>query len=100
MDAYKTSLQELSSKNSTNGLCIQKVIEQGEKAHFKEKHRQKLDQVVCNGESASQLCLSAHVCQEVKPSRIQRFMQRRIGDWPIYSIFISLGQVRTYSTGH
>jgi hypothetical protein len=51
IDAFVAGLQYLSPSNSTTDLCIQKAIVQGEKAHFKERHRQKLNTIVTESES-------------------------------------------------
>ncbi|KKY19706.1 putative alpha-glucan synthase ags2 [Phaeomoniella chlamydospora] len=116
---FSTKLADLSGANSEDQLCIEQYLEQAEKKWFERFRKEKLKR---RQSSASLLSMGKnskiasplnsdhdgsdgsgqdeffddefHLSSGYKPpTGIKRFFLRRIGDWPVYSIFMALGQI-------
>ena len=109
---YKTfekRLDTLSGKTSESQLCIEEYLEKSEKQWFTRLHVAKMTR---NGntpgtsvaptpagsiyeghdgeEPMSQFLLPANY---QAPTGMRRIMMYKVGDWPLYSLFIALGQI-------
>ena len=118
--AFEARLQGLNGSNSESHLCIEEFLEKSEKKwfdkfrdarlglsnntsqFFKGKRFSTSVDSLSNDESDSRDS-AIYVTKEgdefllgkdyVPPSGIKKWMQVRIGDWPVYSLFLGLGQI-------
>ncbi|KAG9972088.1 glycosyltransferase family 5 protein, partial [Aureobasidium melanogenum] len=107
---FQRKLEDLNGKNSESALCIEEYLEKSEKQWFNRMHEVKMaketpaatranspttGQFDSNNldpekETADQFLLP----QDYQaPTGVRRFMMYKIGDWPIYSFFLALGQI-------
>ncbi|KAG9972045.1 glycosyltransferase family 5 protein, partial [Aureobasidium melanogenum] len=106
---FQRKLEDLNGKNSESALCVEGYLEKSEKQWFNRMHEVKMaketpaatransptGQFDSNNldpekETADQFLLP----QDYQaPTGIRRFMMYKIGDWPIYSFFLALGQI-------
>ncbi|PVH93295.1 glycosyltransferase family 5 protein [Periconia macrospinosa] len=114
---FESMLSNLSSKTSESDLCVEEFLVQSEKEWFKKMRAEKLgrglhersrgrrlspspspawprDSVHSNASrdpnEEDEFLLGANY---QRPSLPKRWMQTRVGDWPIYSFFLALGQI-------
>lgn len=108
---YKTfdrKLDDLNGKNSESALCIEEYLEKSEKAWFARLHNAKMSKTntpsaskaatpagsiyegIDTDESMAQFLLPANY---QPPTGIRRVMMHKIGDWPVYSLLLALGQI-------
>ena len=118
--AFEARLQGLNGSNSESHLCIEEFLEKSEKKwfdkfrdarlglsnntsqFFKGKRFSTSVESLSNDESDSRDS-AIYVTKEgdefllgkdyVPPTGIKKWMQVRIGDWPVYSLFLGLGQI-------
>ncbi|CED84111.1 alpha--glucan synthase [Phaffia rhodozyma] len=99
---FVQKLKNLNSDNSKGDLCIEKYLEKAEKAHFVELRREKIDSSKASGYGSSLHENSVYTAAgelddnlmpDIPMSRMQIFMGRQIGEWPLYSIVMSVGQL-------
>jgi alpha-1,3-glucan synthase len=108
---YKTfqrRLEQLNGKNSETTLCIEEYLEKSEKQWFQRLHDVKMSRdptpaVSRVGTPAASIYEGIDTKETVDqfllpddhtpPTGLRRFMMYKLGDWPIYSLFIALGQI-------
>ncbi|ORY78163.1 cell wall alpha-1,3-glucan synthase ags1 [Protomyces lactucae-debilis] len=121
--AFSSELRDLNPKNSKHELCIEEYLIKSEKSFFADIKNEKLGfkPKVKKGEfsrrgslessRASSFSGDTHGPQrdlgspessyhphsplfmDPKTRGIARFMQRTLGEWPIYTIFLAIGQI-------
>lgn len=112
--AFEQKLSKLSAKNSTSQLCIEDYLMKSEKQFFERMHDAKLGSLSRNNSTTNLLESSrmSSLAREygidadekpanefglgddyVPPTGIKKFMSRRVGQWPVYAMFMALGQV-------
>lgn len=100
--AFEAKLAKLSAKTSEGDLCIEEYLIDSEKAWFKRMREAKLGRSRANSPDSSDDASVGRPSLDdefllgqdyQKPSFVKRLMQRRIGDWPIYSFLLALGQI-------
>ena len=120
--AFETMLDKLNGKTSEKDLCIEEYLVESEKAWFKKYRDAKLgrsrergstanlrenrmsaasrisrgsspdaDERVSVGEGSMEDFLLGANYQ--RPSLVKRWMLTRLGDWPLYSFLLALGQI-------
>src|SRR5271156_5210 len=103
--AFEQSLHQLDKGNSEKSLCIEGFLEKSEKEWFGKYRAAK--NARSRESSAAPLLLrpmssdgpergnfqSLLGDNYQRPSLIKRVAQWRIGDWPLYSLFLALGQI-------
>jgi alpha-1,3-glucan synthase len=116
-NAFKTKLGKLNASNSEYELCIEEYLVKSEKAWFTKFRAAKLGRSSDNPLAPSIFSLSRpstprfkpdaakpmfgamssdefHLSNSYKPPRgFRKYLQYRIGDWPLYTIFLALGQI-------
>ena len=113
--AFEKKLGQLSGKTSENQLCIQDYLTDSEKEWFNKYRSARLDRLDkgCSVQSQTTLVDSERNYESVAaeenndpfdlgslhepPRGVKKWMQLRIGDWPVYSLFLAFGQSKTYS---
>ena len=97
---FVQKLRGLNSDNSKGDLCIEKYLEKAEKAHFVVLKKEKVETSKAkDGGSETPSIYTAendpanNLMPEVPMTRMQIFMGRMIGEWPLYSIVMSAGQL-------
>ncbi|KAI5793286.1 hypothetical protein EDC01DRAFT_690858 [Geopyxis carbonaria] len=110
---FKEELEKLSSKNSKTKLCIEDYVKFSEKKWFSKVRMEKLGLALGANHSDTVLAIrnvasepppsssgndSSEVEQhrgpkEQPPTGLRLLMLRKIGDWPLYSFFLALGQI-------
>jgi alpha-1,3-glucan synthase len=103
---FKTKLNKLSASNSETDMCIEEYLIKSEKAWHTRFRAAKLGR---SGENTPIPSRSAsprpnsyqavatdefHLNPAYKPPRgLRKWLQYRIGDWPLYTILLALGQI-------
>ncbi|KAF2860071.1 glycosyltransferase family 5 protein [Piedraia hortae CBS 480.64] len=108
---YKTfekRLESLNGKNSESQLCIEEYLEKSEKEWFNRLHIAKMSRNNTPGaskattpagsiyegidtdESMSQFLLPENY---QPPTGVRRLLMTKVGDWPLYSFLLALGQI-------
>nr|OQO18342.1 hypothetical protein B0A51_18106 [Rachicladosporium sp. CCFEE 5018] len=105
---FEKMLGELNGKTSEGPLCIEAYLEKSEKTWFNRLHAVKMnrDQTPSASRMAtpagsifegmdSEEPMSQFLLPEnyQPPTGIRRIMSTKLGDWPIYSFFLALGQI-------
>ncbi|THX82417.1 putative alpha 1,3 glucan synthase [Aureobasidium pullulans] len=120
--AFETMLDKLNGKTSEKDLCIEEYLVDSEKAWFKKYRDAKLGRAHDRGSSAklhsNRMSASPHGSGRSsadadertsvgegsmedfllgdnyqRPSLVKRWMLTRLGDWPLYSFLLALGQI-------
>lgn len=118
--AFEKKLGDLNGANSDNQLCIEQYLEKSEKKWFDKFRNARLGRnqspapsmrfgkngggssppgSITNDDSTSHESGKATGDEfllgddYVPPSGLKKWMQMRIGDWPVYSLFLGLGQI-------
>ncbi|EMC98218.1 glycosyltransferase family 5 protein [Baudoinia panamericana UAMH 10762] len=108
---YKTfekKLESLNGKNSESQLCIEEYLEKSEKQWFNRLHIAKMSRNTAHGaeqsptpagsiyegidseEPMSQFLLPQNY---QAPTGLKRLLMYKVGDWPVYTLLLALGQV-------
>lgn len=108
MKTFHRMLENLNGKNSESQLCIEEYLEKSEKQWFNRLHAAKMSKNSTPGvsragtpagsiyegldteEPMSQFLLPRNY---QAPTGIRRIMQQKLGDWPVYSFLLALGQI-------
>lgn len=102
---FRKKLNKLDATNSESDLCIEDFLVQSEKAWFTRFRAAKLDKLRSSSPSVFNLRPStpmkrpeSHDEFEIsesyeRPKGVRRYLQFRIGDWPLYTILLALGQI-------
>ncbi|RAL13908.1 alpha-1,3-glucan synthase [Aspergillus homomorphus CBS 101889] len=114
---FEKKLAGLNGKNSEDQLCIELFLEKSEKDWFNRYRDIKLGKSALPSPSPSVLRFTVHDNSEpatpgvtgpaedpiagqfllprdyVPPTGVKRFMLMKLGDWPVYSIVLALGQI-------
>lgn len=108
---YKTfekKLENLNGKNSESQLCIEEYLEKSEKQWFNRLHVAKMSRNNTPGQSVAatpagsiyegidtEEPMSQFLLPEnyQAPTGLRRIMVYKVGDWPVYSLFLALGQI-------
>lgn len=119
--AFEKKLEELNGANSDSQLCIEQYLEKSEKKWFDRFRDARLGRNQSpapsvlfgkNGSPPGSITNDDTVSHEsgmrerkeagdefllgdnyVPPTGLKKWMQMRIGDWPVYSLFLGLGQI-------
>jgi alpha-1,3-glucan synthase len=120
--AFETMLDKLNGKTSEKDLCIEEYLVESEKAWFKKYRDAKLGRSRERGSTANlrenRMSAASHVSHNSspdadehmsvgegsmedfllganyqRPSLVKRWMLTRLGDWPLYSFLLALGQI-------
>jgi alpha-1,3-glucan synthase len=115
-NAFKAKLSKLNASNSESALCIEEYLVKSEKAWFTKFRAAKLGRSRDNTPAPSIFGSRPstprfkpdamnpmfgameldefHLSESYKPPRgFRKYLQYRIGDWPLYTIFLALGQI-------
>ena len=116
-NAFKAKLSKLNASNSEDELCIEEYLVKSEKAWFTKFRAAKLGKSTDNTPTPSIFNLSRpstprfkpdvakpmfgaiasdefHLDKFYKPPKgFRKYLQYRIGDWPLYTILLALGQI-------
>ena len=105
---FERQLESLSGKTSENNLCIEEYLEKSEKQWFNRLHNVKMSNAntpaqsravtpagsiyegVDTQESMEQFLLPENY---KPPTGLRRILSLKLGDWPIYSFLLALGQI-------
>lgn len=106
--SFEKKLETLSGKNSESALCIEEYLERSEKQWFSRLHDAKMSRNATpiasravtpagsiyegmdTDESVAQFLLPADY---QAPTGIRRMLIYKLGDWPVYSLLLALGQI-------
>ncbi|KAJ5701605.1 hypothetical protein N7488_009153 [Penicillium malachiteum] len=116
-ERFERKLADLNSKNSEDQLCIGEFLEKSEKDWFNRYHDVKLGKSPLPSPAPSFFRFKVHENSQpdtppatgvsahlivaqfalpnnyVPPTGLKRFMLMKLGDWPVYSIFLAAGQI-------
>ncbi|PWY83588.1 alpha-1,3-glucan synthase [Aspergillus heteromorphus CBS 117.55] len=116
-DKFEKKLVDLNGKNSEDQLCIEEFIEKSEKDWFNRYRDVKLGKSPLPSPSPSVFRFKVYDTSRpptpgmtapvgdlnngqfllpkdyVPPTGLKRFMLIRIGDWPVYSMILAIGQI-------
>ncbi|KAK9563021.1 Cell wall alpha-1,3-glucan synthase ags1 [Aspergillus fumigatus] len=84
---FEKSLENLNAANSETQLCIEEFLVKSEKEWFDKFRDAKLGRL--NSPAPSVFRGKDYV----PPTGLRKWMQLRIGDWPVYSLLLGLGQI-------
>jgi hypothetical protein len=111
---FEKKLADLNSKNSEDQLCIEEFLEKSEKDWFNRYRDVKLGKSPLPSPAASVFRFKGHESSRseippitgpdpgsnagqfllpndyVPPTGLKRFMLMKLGDWPVYSIFLAI----------
>ncbi|CRG86853.1 alpha-1,3-glucan synthase [Talaromyces islandicus] len=113
---FEKKLEELSGSNSDSQLCIEEFLVKSEKKWFERFRAARLGRdsspvpsikgkghavsptgSISNGDSNSEIQKDPDeflLGEDYEPPKgLKKWMQLRIGDWPVYSLFLGLGQI-------
>ncbi|KAK3676019.1 hypothetical protein LTR78_004211 [Recurvomyces mirabilis] len=107
---FEKKLDDLSGKTSESQLCIETYLEKSEKQWFNRLHVAKMSRANTPGGGASAVATPAGSIYEgvetdepmsqfllpdnyKAPTGLKRTMQYKVGDWPLYSFLLALGQI-------
>ncbi|KAJ6007917.1 hypothetical protein N7540_011893 [Penicillium herquei] len=116
-EKFERKLADLTGKNSEDQLCIGEFLEKSEKDWFNRYHDVKLGKSPLPSPAPSFFRFKVHENSQpetppatglsadpiaaqfalpndyVPPTGLKRFMLMKLGDWPVYSIFLAVGQI-------
>ncbi|GIZ44984.1 hypothetical protein CKM354_000816800 [Cercospora kikuchii] len=105
---FDKKLDSLNGSNSESALCIEEYLEKSEKEWFGRLHDAKMSRATTpnasrgptpagsiyegieTDESLAQFLLPENY---KAPTGIKRIMLQKVGDWPVYSLLLALGQI-------
>ena len=97
---FEEMLQDLNGKNSEKDYCIEEYLEKSEKAWFRRMDKVMMSSDVHSesddnsrseqGEPVDQFLLPDNY---TPPTGLRKLLNRKLGDWPIYSFLLALGQI-------
>lgn len=108
MRTFEKMLSDLNGKNSEKDYCVEEFLEKSEKAWFARLHHAKMNKVgtashskgvtpagsiyegVESDEPVSQFLLPENY---EPPTGLKRMLSVKIGEWPIYTLILALGQI-------
>lgn len=108
MRTFEKMLSDLSGKNSEKEYCIEEYLERSEKAWFNRLHQAKMNKVGTAGHSkavtpAGSIYEGVETEEPVSqfllpenyepPTGVKRLLSIKLGEWPIYTLFLALGQI-------
>ena len=108
MRTFEKMLGDLNGKNSEKEYCIEEYLEKSEKAWFNRLHQAKMNKVGTAGHSkavtpAGSIYEGVETEEPVSqfllpenyepPTGVKRMLSIKIGEWPIYTLFLALGQI-------
>ena len=107
--AFEQKLRDMDGKNSENKLCIERFLMKSEKEWFNRLHTVKMSAPdtpaysnavtpaasVMNGFDGHRETMGQFLLPDnyTPPTGIKRILNLRIGDWPVYSFLLALGQI-------
>jgi alpha-1,3-glucan synthase len=113
-DKFEKKLADLNGKNSEDQLCIEDFLEKSQKDWFNRYRDVKLGKSPLPSPAASVFCIKVHETggpesppvtglgadpnagqfllpnDYIPPTGLKRFMLMKLGDWPVYSIFLAI----------
>ncbi|KAJ5721168.1 uncharacterized protein N7483_009102 [Penicillium malachiteum] len=116
-EKFERKLADLNGKNSEDQLCIGEFLEKSEKDWFNRYHDVKLGKSPLPSPAPSFFRFKPHESSQsetppatglnadpiaaqfalpndyIPPTGLKRFMLMKLGDWPVYSIFLAVGQI-------
>ncbi|KAK3384909.1 alpha-1,3-glucan synthase [Podospora didyma] len=119
IDAFEKKLGKLNAKNTISQLCIEEYLVDSEREFFDGMRDTKLGtgqsrfnsavNLVGDSRGSSDYGMASNKERDdfekakrevyglsdsyVPPTGIKKFVQRRLGEWPIYAIFLAFGQI-------
>lgn len=109
---FERKLENLDGKNSETQLCIEKYLEKSEKEWFSRLHDARMSRIIKGDETPSKRpspsgsfkdgnfdpgneTMDQFLLPEnyMAPTGLRRIMTKKIGDWPVYSFLLALGQI-------
>ncbi|GAB7327834.1 hypothetical protein MBLNU13_g11627t2 [Cladosporium sp. NU13] len=108
MRTFEKMLSDLNGKNSEKDYCVEEFLEKSEKAWFARLHHAKMNKVgtashskgvtpagsiyegIESEEPVSQFLLPDNY---QPPTGMRRLMSTKLGEWPIYTLLLALGQI-------
>ncbi|OBW67971.1 MAG: Amidase signature enzyme [Aureobasidium pullulans] len=106
---FERKLEDLSGKTSESALCIEDYLEKSEKQWFNRMHDVKMAKETpaatrANSPTGAYNTTNMDPEKETSdqfllpqnyqaPTGVRRLMMYKVGDWPIYSFFLALGQI-------
>lgn len=107
---FERMLDNLSAKTSESSLCIETYLEKSEKQWFNRLHDAKMSKADLAGSTAVNSPAGSIFNEPVDaeeepmsqfllpenykpPTGLRRLMMYKIGDWPVYSFLLALGQI-------
>jgi len=108
MRTFEKMLSDLNGKNSEKDYCVEEFLEKSEKAWFARLHHAKMNKVGTAGHSkgvtpAGSIYEGIESDEPVSqfllpdnyepPTGMRRLMSTKLGEWPIYTLLLALGQI-------
>lgn len=96
---FEEMLSDLNGKNSEKSYCIEEYLEKSEKEWFNRLHKVRMNNAGTESEVNSVREDQEPVSQFLLPDNyspptgVRRFLNHKLGDWPIYAFLLALGQI-------
>lgn len=98
---FEEMLSDLNGKNSEKDYCIEEYLEKSEKAWFRRMDKVMMSNNVstANSDSGEEQGDTEPVAQFLLPENyepptgIKKMLNYKLGDWPIYTFLLALGQI-------
>lgn len=91
---FEKRLDENLGNLSSDKLCVEEYLKTSEKDWFGKFHDVKMGRPSGKGSSAASTVAEFPLGHDYKPPRLARkWLQIKIGDWPIYSFLLAFGQI-------
>lgn len=96
---FEEMLSDLDGKNSERAYCIEEYLEKSEKEWFNRLHKVKMNDVGNDSDVDSARQFEEPISQFLLPENyspptgIRRLLNYKLGDWPIYTFLLALGQI-------
>ena len=108
MRTFEKMLSDLNGKNSEKDYCVEEFLEKSEKAWFARLHHAKMNKVGTAGHSKG-VTPAGSIYEGIEseepvsqfllpdnyepPTGMRRLMSTKLGEWPIYTLLLALGQI-------
>ncbi|GAB7350371.1 hypothetical protein MBLNU459_g0998t1 [Dothideomycetes sp. NU459] len=107
---FERKLENLEGKTSESSLCIEEYLEKSEKQWFNRLHNAKMSRTTTPAATASNSPAGSIFNDSMNadrermsqfllpdnykaPTGLRRLMTYKVGDWPVYSFLLALGQI-------
>lgn len=75
---------------SSDKLCVEDYLKKSEKDWFGKVYDAKLGKPMATDTSADEFQLNHN---HVAPTKLRKLLQKKVGDWPIYTFLLAFGQI-------